>query len=468
MSTTSPNPPSTFEIPGDVRLVLFRLKKRGFQAYLVGPCVRDAISTGSLDKSPRVDLVVVAPNTAEIERTLEGTATTQFFLSKPERVRRSVAFNIQNASDGVVVRKVVAQDVPTYDALLDELSRREVTVNAIAMGEGGELIDPYKGAQDVLLKQIRPLQSAQQAFTLKPVNLVKIAKNVAYHGYAASPDTLEWASRQALCILDVPVDRIRPEFERMLVNLYPDMGLDFLERCGVLKYLLPEVQGLVGFDDSCEVHHKDIWDHTKKVVLRSKSLLAIRWAALLHDIGKVWTRTVDDRGSVHFFRHEELSAHLFRGIAARFALDDRVAQRIHFLVLNHSRINMYTSEWTDSAIRRMLKETGDYLEDLLCLSRADITSRQERRVEELTGLLDELEMRIRAVREEDARQPPLPKGIGNAIMEHFGLQPGPLVGQLREALEAAVEAGSVPRNLPIEEYLEYLHAYIHQQGKNPS
>lgn len=468
MSTTSSNSPRTFEIPGDVRLVLFRLKKRGFQPYLVGPAVRDAISTGTLEKSQRVDLVVVAPSTSDIERTLEGTATGQFFLSKPERVRRSVAFNIQNADDGAVARKVVVQDVPTFEALLDELSRREVTVNAIAMADSGELIDPYKGAEDVMLRQIRPLQSPQQAFLLKPVNLVKIAKHVAYHGYAASPDTLEWANRHALGILDVPIDRIRPEFERMLVNLAPDMGLDFLERAGVLKFLLPEVQGMVGFDDSCAVHHKDIWDHTKRVVLRSKSLLAIRWAALLHDIGKVWTRTVDERGSVHFFRHEELSANLFRGIAARFAMDDRIAQRVHFLVLNHSRINMYTTEWTDSAIRRMLKETGEYLDDLLCLSRADITSRQERRVEELTGLLDELEMRIRAVREEDARQPALPKGIGIAIMEHFGLQPGPLVGQLREALEAAVEAGTVQRHLPVEAYLEFLHAYIHQQGKSPS
>jgi len=452
-------------LPGDVRLVLFRLKKRGLKPFIVGPAVRDLVASGSAEKSPRVDMMVIAPSLQEIDRALDGAAVSQFFLSRPERVRRSLAFNVQNAEDGTIIRKVVVQEIPSMEGLHDELFRREVTVNAMAVSDEGELIDPFDGCRDVELRQIRPVQPANVAFTTKPLNIVKMGKHVAYHGYQASPETLEWAYRQSSSILDVPMDRLRPEFERLLVNLYPDMGLDFLEKAGVLKFILPEVQSMVGFDDSCHVHHKDIWDHTKKVVARSKSLLAIRWAALLHDIGKVWTRSVDERNNVHFFRHEELSAFLFRGIAARFYIDDRLAERIYFLVGNHSRINMYTTEWTDSAIRRVVKEIGDYLDDLLNLSRADITSRQERRVEELTGLLDELEMRIKILKEEDARQPALPKGIGNAIMEHFGLEPGPLVGQLRAALEAAVEDGTIKPGLEIPEYLEFVHAYIHKKGK---
>jgi poly(A) polymerase len=311
---------------------------------------------------------------------------------------------------------------------------------------------------------IRPIQAVPAAFAGKPLNLVKVAKHAAYHGYDVAPEVREQAMKFAINVLDVQPERVRPELERLLVNVFPDKGLTFLEETGVLRYILPEVQAMVGFSDTCYLHHKDIWEHTKTVVFRSKPHAAIRWAALLHDIGKVWTRTVDQRGRVHFFRHEEMSAMMFKGIAARFGLEERLAARAQFLVLHHSRINMYTKEWTDSAVRRLIRETGDNLEDLLSLSKADITSRQERRVGELEQLLTELERRIRAIREEDSRAPPLPSGTGDAIMRHFGLQPGPVVGQLRQVLEEAVERGQVERGLPMEKYLEFLQDYVRTHG----
>jgi len=221
----------------------------------------------------------------------------------------------------------------------------------------------------------------------------------------------------------------------------------------------------VGFSESCEVHHKDIWEHTKQVVARSKPSPAIRWAALLHDVGKVWTRSIDPEGRVHFFRHEDLGAILFTGIAARLSLDGRLAERVRYLIRNHSRINMYATDWTDSAVRRLVRETGEYFEELLALSRADITSRQERRVEELNRLLDDLARRVEELSNEDARKPALPKGTGSIIMEHFGIPASPLVGHLKDLLEQAIQEGRQPADRPVEEYLGFLQELIRKSGE---
>lgn len=451
--------------PGDIRLAVHRLAKKGVTAFIVGPAVRDAWMNGSMDKMQRVDIIAIARKAHDVDDALEGVATSTVFFSRPEKLKRGSRFLVHDAKSGATIRKLQIMAVPEESGVLDQLSRREVTVNALAMNIDGQLLDPYGGLQDLMHRRLRLITPVQTAFLHKPVNLVKMAKHVAYHGFAPSEESVEYARRSASSILDVQIERVRPELERMLVNLHPDLGLEFLQETGVLNYLLPEVQAMVGFADSCRVHHKDIWDHTKKVVARSKPNPAIRWAALLHDVGKVWTRTVDDKGRVHFFRHEEMSAYLFTGIGARFRLEDRLADRIHYLVLNHSRINMYTDEWTDSAIRRLIRDTGEHLSDLISISRADITSRQERRVAQLTRLLDELEARITSVEEMDSKEPVLAKGAGNAIMQFFGLPPSPVVGQLRDALEDAIERGELPAGLEMEAYMGYLKELIRKEGQ---
>ncbi len=455
----------TGKLPGDLRLVLHRLARKELTCFIVGPAVRDALVHGVMDRVSRIDLLVVAKGLKEVEDCLEGASASNLFVSGPERLRRGEIFTVQDAKNGETIRRLMITDIASPSELRERLAQREVTVNALAMSAEGEIIDPFKGARDLQAPRIRPVLPPHVAFAQKPLTLLKIAKNVAYHGFAADSETVEQATRYSSNVLDVQPERIRPELERMLVNRHPDRGLCFLEETGVLKYVLPELQAMVGFADSCRVHHKDIWDHTVKVVAKAKPHAVIRWAALLHDIGKVWTRSIDGKGRVHFFRHEEMSAMLFRGIAARLGLEERLSSRVHYLILNHSRINMYTDEWTDSAVRRLMRDTGGHLNDLLALSRADITSRQERRLEELTKLLQDLEERMHRIEEEDAKTPVLPKGAGAVIMEHFGLEPGPLVGDLRDALERAVESGELPAEMPMEAYMGWLAQYIRKQAK---
>lgn len=247
---------------------------------------------------------------------------------------------------------------------------------------------------------------------------------------------------------------IRELLERLLASMTTPGGFEHLSASGVLGVLLPEVQSLRGFDRSSPLHHKDLWDHTLRVVLQVAPEVRLRWVALLHDVGKVTTRRIQS-GRVRFLRHEDIGAWLFRGIAARLAFAPEEAERIGYLIAHHSRINHYGEDWTDTAIRRLARDTL-HLDDLLAFSRADMTSRIPDRVAQLRRRLDALEERMHEIAERDAAPPLLPKGLGNAIIERFALKPGPVIGRLRDHVEAEVAAGRLEQNAEVMYYVEYL------------
>jgi poly(A) polymerase len=182
----------------------------------------------------------------------------------------------------------------------------------------------------------------------------------------------------------------------------------------------------------------------------------VRWAALLHDIGKVPTRTFTADGGVHFHRHSEVGARMFHDVARRFRFAKPDKQRIHFLILHHLRANQYDGSWTDAAVRRFDREMQEGLVDLLDLSRADITSARPGKRQNALRQISDLSVRITQLREEDAVVPPLPTGIGNVIMEKFALPPSKQIGDLKKALEVAVENGELEARRDAEYYLEYV------------
>ena len=256
-----------------------------------------------------------------------------------------------------------------------------------------------------------------------------------------------------------PAD-VQAVLDRVVMGNHADMGLDSLLVTGILDALLPEVKAKVGFGDG-EWRHKDVWRHTKQVVAQSVARLEVRWAALFHDIGKVPTRSVVPNGEVHFFGHAEVGARMFDGIVRRTALftsDDALRSSVRFLVLHHLRASQYDSKWTDSAVRRFAREMGGRLDDLLCLSRADITTKRPEKRRRGVALIDELGARITVLAAEDAKVPPLPTGLGNAIMDTFGLPPCPLIGTIKRALELAVEAGEIEGHQEAHYYVDYVAA----------
>ncbi len=251
---------------------------------------------------------------------------------------------------------------------------------------------------------------------------------------------------------------VRARLDRVMMGDYADGGLDALLDAGVLQALLPEVESMVGFGDG-EWRHKDVWKHTKQVVTQAVPRLEVRWAALFHDIGKVRTRSISPSGEVHFFGHAEVGARMFDKLERRqrlFASDDALRTSVRFLVLHHLRASQYDGSWTDGAVRRFAREMGPHLEDLLCLSRADITTKRPEKKRRGISMIEALAERITQLAAEDAKLPPLPKGLGTAIMEAFGVPPSRRLGDLMHALEAAVEGGEVPPQQDIGTYLRFL------------
>jgi poly(A) polymerase len=260
-------------------------------------------------------------------------------------------------------------------------------------------------------------------------------------------------------LVAVPVAEVRQHLDRLLMGAYPHHGLEALLQMGALEAWLPELQALVGFGDG-EWRHKDLWKHSKQVVWQAVPRLPLRWSALLHDIGKVKTRRGQPDSQVRFFGHSEVGAAIFRKrIAPRLAFEGELRQRVNFLILHHLRASQYQSAWTDSAVRRFVREAGEGLQDLLDLSRADITTKRPARRDLGLNLISELEDRIIRLKLEDAKTPPLPKGIGDLIMERFELKPSRRIGEIKKRLESEVEAGRLEAGRELDYYAAWLEEH---------
>ncbi len=253
---------------------------------------------------------------------------------------------------------------------------------------------------------------------------------------------------------------VRDRLDRVVMGEDPERGLDELLEAGALAALFPEVHAMVGFGDG-EWRHKDVWKHTKQVVRQAVPRLELRWAALFHDIGKIKTRSITPDGKVHFLGHAEVGTRMFDKLDRRlglFAPEPPLKDTVRFLILHHLRANQYSPDWTDSAVRRFARELGTHLEDLLCLARADITTKRPEKKRRGLQQIEELQHRIAQLAAEDALVPPLPSGIGDVIMKAFGLPPSRKIGDVKRQLEELVLAGDVAPHQEADVYVEFLRA----------
>jgi poly(A) polymerase len=289
-----------------------------------------------------------------------------------------------------------------------------------------------------------------------PSGLLDIAVAVA-QGANPPPPEVDAAARAAAPLLtSVAPAQMRAAIEAVILGRSLDVGLQWMHGSGMLGIVLPELAATVDFSQEAGRRHKDVWEHTKQVVRQSVPSPIVRWAALLHDIGKVPTRVMLPDGKVTFHRHAEIGARMWDPIARRLGFDKPERYKIRFLILHHLRANAYEPAWTDAAVRRFDHEMGDHLDDLLDLSRADVTSRRPGRRQEAVSNIHALKERILALRELDARVPPLPPGLGNAIMTAFNLPPSKRIGDLRKLCEEAVEAGALAERQDAAYYVEFL------------
>ncbi len=289
-----------------------------------------------------------------------------------------------------------------------------------------------------------------------PIWIFREATRCSNEEIMPSPEVTQAARAVSEASKAMPIQLVRDEIEAMLLGRGVHLALQWMHEVGTLGIWLPELEATVNFSQEAGRKHKDVWEHTKQVVRQSVPRPIVRWAALLHDIGKVPTRTFTPDGGVHFHRHSEVGARMFEAVSRRFQFDKPIKKELRFLILHHLRPNQYDETWTDAAVRRFDRELQEHLVDLLDLSRADITSaRPGKRQAALKGI-SELATRIQTLRELDAEVPPLPTGIGNTIMEHFAMPPSRQIGDLKRALERAVEDGSLEARREPAYYLDYV------------
>jgi poly(A) polymerase len=286
--------------------------------------------------------------------------------------------------------------------------------------------------------------------------ILQVAVHIAGTGAAVAAEVTQAARLAAQDLTALPPARLRQALEQVILGPSAGQGLQWLHDAGALAVLLPELEATIDFSQEAGRRHKDVWEHTKQVVVQAPPRPLVRWAALLHDVGKVRTRVLLPDGRVTFHRHAELGARMFGAIARRLGFERSERQRILCLILHHLRANAYEVEWTDAAVRRFDHEMGDLLDDLIDLSRADVTSARPGRRQEAARNIEALLQRILAVRALDARVPPLPPGLGDAIMEAFQIPPSRRVGELRKLCEEAIGRGELAERQPAGTYVDYL------------
>ena len=266
---------------------------------------------------------------------------------------------------------------------------------------------------------------------------------------------------------DLPKDLegLRDALDDLLLDANVQECLEGLQSQGVLAELFPEVQAMVGFGDGKE--QKNLWEHTKKVVAQSPRNISLRWAALFHDVGKVPTYA-KVKGKITFHQHETASARLFAQAARRTGLFSKPFQKLVYnLIRDLGYIEAYSSEWTESAVRRVYRETtkdygesGEmYFNDLLDLSKADVTTRYPHKREAHWERVESFRARAIELARKDAAPAPLPKGLGDVISESLGVPKSPTLGDIMKELQQAVKAGELPIQGPHEDYIAFIREH---------
>jgi poly(A) polymerase len=421
-----------------------RFSEGGFRLYLVGGVVRDAI-LDRLRKDADLDFTTNArPN--EIEALLAGFADAVWLQGK--------RFGTIGARVGSRVVEITTHraeayrpdsrkpDVSFADAVEADLARRDFTVNAMALDvEDLRLIDPFDGVADLAAGRLRTPLAPEVSFGDDPLRMLRAARFIAGYGLRPLPELTGAVSAMRARLEIVSAERIRDELNRLVVVERPSEGLWMLVRTGLAEEFLPELPALALEQDPIH-RHKDVLAHTIAVVEKTRPDRILRLAALLHDVGKPKTRSFGPNGTVMFHHHEVVGARMARDRLRALRYPSEDVEAVARLVELHLRFHTYKMGWTDSAVRRYVRDAGDLLDRLNELTRCDSTTRNPAKARALAKRMDELEERIAWLREREELAAIRPDLDGRAVMARLQIAPGPLVGEaLAYLLELRLEEG---------------------------
>ena len=336
-----------------------------------------------------------------------------------------------------------------------DLERRDFTMNAMALTLPGlQLVDPFGGLEDLLARKLRTPVSPEVSFGDDPLRMMRAARFTSQLGAVIDDETRAAMATLAPRIDDISAERVRDEIIKILSSRSPRSGLEALVDSGIAERVLPELPALRLETDE-HAHHKDVYEHTLTVLeqaideehLRfpgSEPDVVLRMASLLHDIGKPATRRFEG-GSVTFYHHDVVGAKLAKKRLRALRFDNDTIDAVAQLVELHLRFFGYADQaWSDSAVRRYVRDAGDQLSRLHILVRADVTTRNKRKADRLSFAYDDLEARIEQLSQQEELNQIRPDLDGEAIMKILGLTPGPEVGEAyRFLLELRLDEGAL-------------------------
>ncbi len=364
-------------------------------------------------------------------------------------------------------------DVEFGDSIEGDLSRRDFTVNSMALElttDSPEFIDPFGGIDDLAMKVLRTPASATQSFNDDPLRMMRAARFAAQLGFTLDSEVFTAMQKLAGRISIISAERVRDEFTKTLMSSNPRIGITILVDSGIADFVLPEIPKLRLEVDEHH-HHKDVYEHSITVLEQAIAQedriggpnLINRLAALLHDIGKPKTRNLIAGGGVSFHHHEVVGARLAKKRLKELRFDNETIDAVEKLVALHLRFHGYgEGEWTDSAVRRYVRDAGELLTHLHVLTRADCTTRNLKKAERLSRIYDSLEARIEVLMEEEELSKIRPDLDGAQVMQLLNIKPSADVGKALDFLmELRMEHGPLGEERATEELLEWWRSRRH-------
>lgn len=428
--------------------------RMGVEAYVIGGYVRDHyLRRPSTD----IDVVVVGSGVAVAQELAQelgakvtiyktyGTAMLHWRDAEVEFVgARRESYTPESRNPQV-----------EPGTLEDDQRRRDFTINALAWclngDRFGELVDPFGGLDDLDDCIIRTPCEPDKTFSDDPLRMMRAVRFASQLGFDIDDETFDGITRQAERIKIITRERISVELNKILASPAPSIGLTLMRASGLLQYVLPELDRMAGVERRGKHGHKDNFEHTMKVldnVAKRTDDLWLRWAALLHDIGKPLTKAYDQRAGWTFHQHEAVGSKLvpqiFRRLRLPLAEPMRFVQKMVFL---HMRPIVLSEEIiTDSAVRRLLFEAGDDIDSLMLLCEADITSGIDSKVQLYLRNFELVRQKLRDLEERDRVRNFQPPITGDLIMKTYNLPPSSIIGEIKEVIKNAILDGIIPND----------------------
>lgn len=428
--------------------------KAGHELSLVGGPVRDAFLGR---KSPDIDCTTSA-TPDEILAIVKPLASANWDIGR--------AFGTIGARFGEDTIEITTYRADNYSAesrkpevrfgtdLNEDLFRRDFTINAMALRLPDKtFVDPFNGLADLLSGVIRTPGKPEDSFGDDPLRMLRAARFASQLGFEIEAKTFAAMKAMASRIEIISAERVQQELTKLMLGKYPRKGLTALVESGLAELVLPELPALKLEVDEHH-HHKDVYEHTLTVVEQSIGYerdyglepdFVLRFAALLHDCGKPKTRRLEEGGGVTFHQHDMVGARLAKKRMQALKFDNDTIKSVCRLIELHLRFFGYGEQgWTDSAVRRYVRDAEDQLVRLHALTRADVTTRNKRKADRLSFAYDDLEHRIAKLREQEELDALRPDLSGEEIMDILGLSPGPQVGLARNFLmELRLDEGAL-------------------------